>query len=54
MIKVKATCGIGFYGAEHEEEFEFDDDYTEQEIDDEIWEWATQWLSVSWEKIKEE
>ena len=54
MIKVKATCGIGFAGAEHEEEFEFDDGYTEDEMVEEVWEWAQQFLDVNWEIVEEE
>ena len=54
MIKVIATCGIGFSGAEQEEEFEFDDDYTETEIEEEIWNWAEQFLDVNWEIVEEE
>jgi len=53
MIKVKATCGIGFCGSEHEEDFEFDDSWTAQEIEDEIWNWAEQFLDVNWEITKE-
>lgn len=54
MIKVKATCGIGFCGAYHEEEFEFDDSCTEKEMEDEIYEWAEQFLDVNWEIIDED
>ncbi len=54
MRKIKATCGIGFCGAEHEEEFEFTDDYTDDEICEEIYEWAEQFLDVNWEEINEE
>ena len=32
MKKIKAHCGIGFAGAEYEEEFEFDDDMTDDEM----------------------
>lgn len=32
MKIIKAHCGIGFVGAEHEEEFEFEDEATEDEI----------------------
>ena len=32
MKKIKAHCGIGFCGAEYEEDFEFDNDATEDEI----------------------
>ena len=32
MKKIRAHCGIGFVGATYEEEFEFDDDMTDDEI----------------------
>ena len=54
MIKVIATCGFGFCGAEREEEFEFTDGYTEQEIEEDIWEWAEQFLDVNWKRVDEE
>lgn len=40
MKKIKAHCGIGFAGATYEEEFEFEDDVTDYEINDEIYDWG--------------
>lgn len=54
MKKIKAHCGIGFVGTVHEEEFEFEDEATEDEIADEINEWAKQFLEVWWEESEEE
>lgn len=54
MRRIKATYGIGYVGAEHEEIFEFDDDVTEEEIENEIWDWATSNLDVNWEDESEE
>ena len=53
MRKIKATCGIGFYD-DHEEEFEFPDDYTDDEITQEIWDWAMQFLNANWEEVNDE
>lgn len=54
MKKITAYAGIGFYGAELNETFEFEDDATEEEIADEIWDWAEAEimsnLSVHWEE----
>ena len=47
--KIKAHCGIGFYEAEYEKDFEFDDDATEDEIGEVINNWANQYLEVWWD-----
>lgn len=49
MKKIKAHCGIGFYEAEYEKDFEFDDDATEDEIGEVINNWANQYLEVWWD-----
>lgn len=48
MKKIKAHCGIGFCGAEYEEDFEFDNDATEDEIGEVVNNWANQYLRVWW------
>jgi hypothetical protein len=50
MKKVTAKALFG-YGNNvcYEEEFEFDDNYTEEEIESTIWDWAEQFLEVDWE-----
>ena len=54
MKKITAYAGIGFVNAEYEETFEFEDDVTEKEIEDEIWDWAEAEImsniSVHWEE----
>lgn len=50
MRKIKAHCGIGYAGAEHEEEFEFEDDATEDEILEEVKDWAEQYLEFWWDE----
>ena len=54
MKKIIAHCGLGFCGAEHEDELEFEDDVTEEEINKEVWMWAGQFLDVWWEESEEE
>lgn len=49
MRKIKARCGIGFVGENYEEEFEFEDDMSDENIEKEIYEWAQQFLEVCWE-----
>ena len=53
MKKIIAHCGIGYIGAEHEEEFEFDDNVTEEEILQVIEEWADQFIEVWYDEISE-
>ena len=54
MKKIKAYCGIGYVGDEHEEEFEFEDDVTEGEILEEVNGWAEGLLEIWWEESEEE
>lgn len=55
MRKIKAHCGIGYARATYEEEFEFEDDVTDAEIDREVQEWADQFLEFWWdEKVEEQ
>lgn len=49
MKKVHATMGIGFCGAYHKEDFEFEDDTFLEEIEDEIWQWANEFVEVDFE-----
>lgn len=53
MKRITAHCGIGFAGAEHYESFEFPDDMTDDEINDEIYDWAKQFLEVWWEEVRQ-
>ena len=53
MKKIKPHCGIGFAGATYDEEFEFDDDMTDDEINNEINDWAEQFLETWWEEVKD-
>lgn len=54
MKKVHATASFGYVTAVHEEDFEFPDDYTDEEIENEIWEWAEQFVDIDYEIEEEE
>lgn len=53
-MKVRATIGYGYAGTYTDEILEFADDATNEEIDEYIWELATQQVDAGWEKIEEE
>ena len=50
MKRIRAYCGIGFIGATHEEEFEFPDDASSEEITEAVDEWAKQFVEAWWEE----
>ena len=52
MKKIHARASFGYTGAYYEDDFEFDDDATEKEIEDEIWDWAEQFVDVDFEEIE--
>ena len=54
MIRKIGRCGIGYANAMHEEVFEFEDDASEKEMEDELWEWAEQFLEAWFEDGEEE
>jgi hypothetical protein len=48
-MKVKAKLSIGFgTGASHEEILELKDTLTEEEIEEEVKEWADNYIEISW------
>lgn len=53
-MKVRANYDYGYVGTYTEEILEFDDDATDEEIDEYIWELAIEQVSIGWERIKEE
>lgn len=53
-MKVEFYLGISFVGAEHVEEVELPDDYTEQDIQEELNDWVNNWLDCGWQIIDEE
>ena len=54
MIKRIGKCGIGFPVAEYEETFCFDDGTTEEQMQDELYEWAEQFLEAWLEDDEED
>lgn len=54
-MKVKANYGYaGYIGTYTDEILEFDDDATDEEIDEYIWELATERVDINWERMEEE
>lgn len=52
MKKIMANCGIGFVCAVWKEEFEFEDDVTEEEIEEVVLEWANEKLDIGWQEVE--
>lgn len=48
MRHIKAKASFGFVGAEYNEEFEFPDEYSNEEIEADVYEWAQQFVEVEW------
>lgn len=53
MRKVHVEAQYGFHNCSYEEEFEFPDEYTDEEIEDELWEWAAQFVEIEWKEVKD-
>lgn len=53
MKKYHFYMGTGFTGATHEEEFEFDDDASQEEVEDSYEDWKNSHLDCSWWEVKE-
>ena len=51
MIKVKATANYGFAGTDMEFEEEFNDDVTDEEIEETMCEMVMQRVDWNWEKV---
>lgn len=51
MIKVKVWINTGFAGAKHQDVFEFDDDVTDDEIDEEVKDWLFNKIEYGWVKL---
>lgn len=50
MKKIIAHCGISFADVEYKDEFEFEDDVTDNEIDEIVHKWAEQYFESWWEE----
>ena len=53
MKKVIGTVSSGF-STERTAEFEFEDNVTENEIYDEVYAWALQFIDIDWEEVSDE
>lgn len=53
MRKVHVEAQYGFHNCYHKADFEFPDNYTDDEIEDAVWDWANQFVEVEWE-VKDE
>ena len=53
MIKVKAEANYGFAGTDMIFEEEFDDDVTDEEIEEAIGDMVMEQVDWSWEKVEE-
>lgn len=51
MIKVKATANYGFAGTDMKFEEEFNDDVTDEEIEETMCEMVMQQVDWNWEKV---
>lgn len=54
MRRVKFTLSIGYPGADHEEIVEFDDDTTDEQIEEAYEDWRNNYLDGSWWEVDEE
>lgn len=52
MIKRIGKCTFGFAGATCVSEFEFPDNYTEEEMEKELSEWANQFVEIWFEDCR--
>lgn len=52
MKKVEFTLSIGFVTGNHHEVMEFDDDITDEEIEQEYNEWIWNYIDGGWREIK--
>ena len=53
MRKVHVEAQYGFHNCHHKEDFEFPDEYTDEQIEDELYEWAAQFIDIHWEEDKD-
>lgn len=53
MKKIEFYLSIGLAGARQEEEVEFPDDTTEQEINEFLEEWAAEFIEIGYRELKE-
>lgn len=51
---VNAHLGIGYPSADRDEDLEFDDDASDEEIEAAVQEWAQDRIDISWERVEDE
>lgn len=51
-MKVKVSCYYGFAGCDREDELELPDGLSDKEINEEVWNWACEWVDYSYEVIE--
>lgn len=47
---INAKASFGYVGAVREDQFEVPDSYTEEDINEFVWEWAQQFVNTEWEE----
>lgn len=52
MKKIEFYLGIGYANAEHIEILEFDDDVSEEEIDQTLEDWSNNYIEISWNEVE--
>jgi hypothetical protein len=52
MKRIEASLDIGYCGAKYETEFEFEDNITEEEIDEIVTEWANNYINIGWKEVE--
>lgn len=52
MRKIEWKMGIGYGNAVRRGTIEVDDDATEDQIDEQVWEDAVQWVDTSWDEVE--
>ena len=50
MKVINMRASFGFVGAVHEDQMEVPDGYTEEDINEEVWNWAQQFVDTEWEE----
>lgn len=53
-MKVKFTLGIGYSGANREEEVELPDDWTEEQIHEELLLWSDDYIDVGFDILEDD
>lgn len=52
MRQIAVHLSIGYSGANHEDVLEVEDDATDEEIEQEVQAWASNYIEMWWEPVK--